>query len=62
LTPDGGRLIAGAAESHGLFVWDLRLIRRQLNAMGMDWELPPLPAEKQEQPPLTVQLDTGTLR
>jgi WD40 repeat protein len=35
-SPDGSRL--AAATQHGwLYLWDLRLIRRQLRAMGLDW-------------------------
>jgi WD40 repeat protein len=42
-TPDGTKLIA---MGQGLCVWDLRLIREQLRAMGLDWEhkdWPPFP-------------------
>ena len=40
VTPDGTRLIARSADSRGFYVWDLRLIRGQLQQLGMDWELP----------------------
>src|SRR5262249_31349380 len=40
LTRDGTRLIAGPADSSELYVWDLRLIRKQLQELHMDWELP----------------------
>jgi WD40 repeat protein len=39
---DGVRL-AVAAENHLVRVWDLRLIRRQLAAIDLDWDLPPYP-------------------
>ena len=35
-TPDGTRLVATAAGDTGLYVWDLRLIREQLKALGLD--------------------------
>jgi WD40 repeat protein len=38
-SPDG-RLLATVGENHAIDVWDLRLIRRQLAALGLDWELP----------------------
>jgi WD40 repeat protein len=38
-SPDGSRL--AAATTYGWFyLWDLRLIRRQLKAMGLDWGAP----------------------
>jgi WD40 repeat protein len=39
-SPDGSRLAvaAGWRGSHGVRLWDLRLIRRQLRAMGLDWD------------------------
>jgi hypothetical protein len=42
-TPDGARLIALGPDSHALHIWDLRLIRRQLAEMGLDWDAPPYP-------------------
>src|SRR5262249_7530683 len=39
--PDGGALAAGADDVVRLV--DLRLIRQQLAAMRLDWDLPPLP-------------------
>ena len=62
LTPDGTKLVARAADSRGLYVWDLRLVRQQLNAMGMDWEIAPFPAAPAAQPALTVEVDAGDLR
>ncbi len=62
---DGARLIATAGDRTGLVVWDLRLIRRQLQELGMDWDLPELPANPElarSQEPLTVQIDPGFLR
>jgi WD40 repeat protein len=39
-SPDGAYLVAGS-QSRRLHVWDLRLIRQRLAAMGLDWDLPP---------------------
>ena len=39
-SPDGASLVAGSL-SRRLHVWDLRLIRQRLAAMGLDWDLPP---------------------
>jgi hypothetical protein len=43
-------------------LWDLRLIREQLAAMNLDWDLPPLPSRPPEQNlgPLTVTILTDT--
>ena len=59
---DGARLIATAGDRTGLVVWDLRLIRRQLQELGMDWDLPEWPANPElarGQERLTVQIDPG---
>ncbi|MBI3407193.1 MAG: protein kinase [Planctomycetes bacterium] len=40
-TPDGTRLIATAEKA--LYVWDLRLIRRQLKDLALDWDWPEFP-------------------
>ncbi len=42
-TPDGARLVCGGNETEALYVFDLRLIRRQLAEMGLDWDAPPYP-------------------
>jgi WD40 repeat protein len=43
-------------------LWDLRLIRRQLAAMNLDWDSPSLPVRSSEQkpPPLTVTILEAT--
>jgi WD40 repeat protein len=56
-TPDGTRLIA---MGDGLCVWDLRLIRQQLQEMGLDWKLPPLPVAGAGTPRrISLTVDTG---
>jgi WD40 repeat protein len=62
-TPDGTQLIALGRESQALHVWDLRLIRRGLAEMGLDWDAPPYPpapADQSSAPP-EVQVDIGSL-
>jgi tetratricopeptide (TPR) repeat protein len=45
-----------------LRVWDLRLIRAELSRLGLDWDAPPLPPAKADEPaPLQVELDTADL-
>jgi WD40 repeat protein/tetratricopeptide (TPR) repeat protein len=39
----GTRLVCRGTESGALHIFDLRLIRRQLAAMGLDWDAPPYP-------------------
>jgi WD40 repeat protein len=36
-SPDG-RWLAASATNRRVYLWDLRLIRQQLRAMGLDWE------------------------
>jgi serine/threonine protein kinase/WD40 repeat protein len=43
-SPDGGQLAVSCYNYHTIQVWDLRLIRRQLQGMNLDWDLPPYPA------------------
>src|SRR5262249_42577522 len=42
-TPDGARLVAFRSGPGPLYVWDLRLIRRQLKELGLDWDWPEYP-------------------
>jgi hypothetical protein len=38
-SPDGN-LLAAAMMDHTVQIWDIRAIRRQLAAIGLDWETP----------------------
>jgi serine/threonine protein kinase/WD40 repeat protein len=62
-TPDGTRLIAHTnGKVKGVRIWDLRLVRRHLAEMGLDWAAPPYrPAAPETGParPLTVEVRTG---
>jgi serine/threonine protein kinase/WD40 repeat protein len=40
-SPDGSRLVVSAYDGRAAHVWDLRTIRRELVAMGLDWDAPP---------------------
>lgn len=62
-SPDGTRL-AVATESQVIQYWDLRLIRRQLAVMGLDWEMPPYPGatEPADRRPLGVEVLPGPKR
>jgi WD40 repeat protein/tetratricopeptide (TPR) repeat protein len=42
-SPDGSRL-AVAKANREVDLWDLRLLRRELNQLGLDWDRPPFPA------------------
>jgi WD40 repeat protein len=63
-SPDGTQLFTvGAGPNAWIRVWDLREIRRQLAAMGLDWDLPPYPPSSGPKlvEPLQVILDRGDL-
>jgi serine/threonine protein kinase/WD40 repeat protein/predicted Zn-dependent protease len=52
-TPDGTRLLAISDDAKATHVWDLRLIRRQLAELDLDWEgldYPPAPAAQKMEP------------
>jgi serine/threonine protein kinase/WD40 repeat protein/Tfp pilus assembly protein PilF len=67
---DGSQLVTYAGREGAIQVWDLRLMREQLKAMELDWDLPPyppLPSERKmplrvqvlaaERPPPSAELD-----
>jgi WD40 repeat protein len=57
-TPDDLWLIAGS-RSRRLHLWDLRLLRRELAAMGLDWDLPPYaPTDPASTRPLPLDVVT----
>jgi serine/threonine protein kinase/WD40 repeat protein/Flp pilus assembly protein TadD len=67
-SPDGSRLVITNRDDPGIHVWDLRGIRRQLLAMGLDWDAPPIldlevSAPSTEVPrPLRVHVEFGPLQ
>jgi serine/threonine protein kinase/WD40 repeat protein len=54
-SPDGSLLAVCCHEV--IQVWDLRLTRRQLKEMNLDWEMPPYPRSKADPTPLQVKID-----
>jgi WD40 repeat protein len=61
-TPDSTQLIAGP--NMALCVRDLRLIRKGLQELGLDWDQPPYPepASEQDARPLQLSVDLGMLQ
>jgi serine/threonine protein kinase/WD40 repeat protein/tetratricopeptide (TPR) repeat protein len=56
-SPDGSQLVTYAGRGGAFQVWDLRLIRRQLAEMGLDWGLPPYsPPPSESAKPLRVKV------
>jgi WD40 repeat protein/Flp pilus assembly protein TadD len=60
---DGARLYARRNGEWNLHVWDLRVIRRELAEMGLDWDAEPLPDPPAEAPrPVpAVEVDAGAV-
>jgi serine/threonine protein kinase/WD40 repeat protein len=58
-----GSQLAVVCGNHVIQVWDLRLIRQQLAAMGLDWDVPSYPSASKTPAahPLRVQVDLGQL-
>jgi hypothetical protein len=57
-TPDGTRLIAARNENGFIYVWNLRLIRRQLKELGLDWDWPEFPpAAPGSESPRSLQVE-----
>ncbi len=63
--PDGSRLVVTTNEPPCAHVWDLRGIRRQLAAMGLDWDAPAFPEHDSASPDLPplppLKVDYGPL-
>ena len=60
-TPDCGRLVGYSARSPtGVYVWELRLIRRELAARGLDWEDQPIPDPPAPAGPVEIRVLTTT--
>jgi tetratricopeptide (TPR) repeat protein len=60
-SPDGTRLVALRKDQSALYVWDLRLIRRQLRELHLDWDWPPFPPSQgpEDGGPARVEVDLG---
>jgi WD40 repeat protein len=59
-SPDGSQL-AASSSAHTIQLWDLRLLRQQLAALGLDWGLPTYPPAEHADTtkPLRVTVDWG---
>jgi serine/threonine protein kinase/WD40 repeat protein len=55
---DSAQLVSTTHDSPSIHVWDLRLIREELAARRLDWDLPPYPPAEVA-PPLRVVVDMG---
>jgi WD40 repeat protein/tRNA A-37 threonylcarbamoyl transferase component Bud32 len=61
-SPDGTRLVTTNYNRELVHVWNLGLIREELAALGLDWNLPSYPpAQNQDARPLQMVLDRGSL-
>ena len=63
-SPDGSRLFVYSHRPAHVRVWDLRLLRRQLKDLGLDWDAPPFPPTENAADPATpwrVEVDLGDL-
>lgn len=62
-TPDGAQLAAIGQESQALYLFDLRVLRSELQELGLDWEAPPLPPVPPAPPrPIRITVDGGNIR
>ncbi len=63
LSPDGTRLVT-TNNGGSIHIWDLRLIRRQLAELDLDWDAPPYPPEPPHagDQPLRLVADYGSIR
>jgi Tfp pilus assembly protein PilF len=62
-TPDGATLATIGAESQALHLFDLRVIRQELQELGLDWDAPPLPSAPPNPPrPLRMTVELGNFR
>ncbi len=57
-SPDGRRL-AVATTNQVLHLWDLWELRRELSALGLDWDSSPLAPPAPGPPPLRLEMETG---
>jgi WD40 repeat protein len=60
-TPDGTKLVS-VAFAKGVHVWDLRLIRRELRQLDLDWnqpEFPPAASQQMLAEPLELEIHHG---
>jgi Tfp pilus assembly protein PilF len=49
-TSDGAQLVLRGRQTFAAYVWDLRTVRAELKAMGLDWDQPDYPAARPAEP------------
>jgi WD40 repeat protein len=65
-SPDGSRLVLVPENFPAVFVWDLRMVRKRLAAMDLDWDAPAYSDDDQAAaslpplPPLYVELNAAS--
>ena len=57
---DGGYLVASRGEA-GACIWDLRVLRRELQSMGLDWDEEPIPVAPNPATDTVVDIELGLL-
>jgi serine/threonine protein kinase/WD40 repeat protein len=64
-SPDGSRLVVSTTDKPAVHVWDLRMIRKHLASIGLDWKAPAFseidPASPAAPPLPHVRVDFGQL-
>jgi hypothetical protein len=55
-SPDGTKLAVCGVAQREVVVWDLRGVRRELAAIGLDWDRPPYPPDTKARPLSPLQL------
>ena len=63
-TPDGTQLLMTATNERAIHRWDLRALRTELKAMGLDWDWPEFPPQSKDANllPLEVEVVDGESR
>jgi hypothetical protein len=64
-TPDGSQLIVAATFERAIHHWDLRAMRVELKAIGLDWDWPEFPPQSDEAktpPALEVEVVSDQVR
>jgi hypothetical protein len=56
---DGSLLVATDVPSATIQVWDMRALRQELAARGLDWGRRPFPPPGPKPPPLRIEINTG---
>ncbi len=60
---DGSLLVAYGTETQTLPLWDLRALREELAARGLDWDRPPYPpAPPRKAAPVRLEVDSKPAR